>query len=118
MEATAGVADFRIIDPPAVSPRPVAPNRPLLAGVAFIAALSAGIFASFVMSQMREVLFDARSLSESTQMPVLGVVTQLVSREALTRKRRAMWAFAAGLASWFAAWGGLIAMLLASTRSA
>ena len=52
MEQTTGVADFRVIDPPRVSPKPVAPNRFLLMPVVLALSLAAGIFASFAYSQV------------------------------------------------------------------
>ena len=118
MEASAGVADFRIIDPPAVTPRPVAPNRPMLAGIAFATALGAGILVSFVLGQARAVVFDASGLAAVTAMPVLGVVTQLKSADDAQRKRRGLVGFAIGCVSWLAVWGGLIGMLLATSRTA
>ena len=42
LESAAGVADFRLIDPPRASPKPVAPNRLLLMPLALLAALFAG----------------------------------------------------------------------------
>lgn len=118
MEASAGVADFRIIDPPSVAPRPVAPNRPLMATVAGLAALLSGLAASFVMSQVRPVLFDLRGLSDATHLPVLGAVTCLKTRADLSRKRRALWAFGLATVSLLAAYGGLIATLFATSRLA
>ena len=117
MEASAGVADFRIIDPPSVTPRPVAPNRPLLAVIAVAAALLAGLAASFVMSQVRPVMFDTRDLGEVSALPVLGGVTRLQSRADLTQARRKLWVFLAAMGSLLAGYGGLIAMLFLGARS-
>ena len=43
MQTVAGVADFRLIDPPRVSPRPVPPDRRTLVLLALVLALAAGI---------------------------------------------------------------------------
>jgi uncharacterized protein involved in exopolysaccharide biosynthesis len=43
LEGASGVADFRLIDPPRVSPTPVAPNRLLLLPMALVIALGADI---------------------------------------------------------------------------
>ena len=72
MEATSGVADFRLIDPPRVSPQPVAPNRLLLFPLALLGALGAGLFASFAASQMWPTFFDSRSLRETTRAAGAG----------------------------------------------
>jgi polysaccharide chain length determinant protein (PEP-CTERM system associated) len=73
--STAGVADFRLIDPPRVSPKPVAPNRMLLLISALGASLGAGLFASFAATQVRPVFHDSRALRELTGLPLLGEVS-------------------------------------------
>lgn len=57
MDATAAGVDFRLIDPPRVAPKPVAPNRMLLLPLTFVLALAAGFFAPFAASQIRPVFF-------------------------------------------------------------
>ncbi|WP_394788234.1 XrtA system polysaccharide chain length determinant [Rhodoferax sp.] len=87
LESAAGVADFRLIDPPRVSPKPVAPNRLLLLLLALAVALGSGVFASFAASQLRPVFHDARALRNVIDLPLLGVVT-LVLNDAAKRKER------------------------------
>ena len=79
LESAAGVADFRLIDPPRVSPKPVAPNRLLLLLLALAVALGAGVFTSFAASQLRPVFHDARMLRNAIDLPILGVVTLVMS---------------------------------------
>jgi hypothetical protein len=79
LESAAGVADFRLIDPPRVSPKPVAPNRLLLLLLALITALGAGGFTAFAASQLRPVFHDARTLRNVIDLPLLGVVTLVLS---------------------------------------
>jgi polysaccharide chain length determinant protein (PEP-CTERM system associated) len=79
LEDAAGIADFRLIDPPRASPKPVAPNRLLLMPVALLAGLGAGLGLAFVLSQLRAVFFDARAVRNTIGLPILGVVT-LVER--------------------------------------
>ena len=73
--SAAGMAEFRLIDPPRASNKPVAPNRLLLLPMALVAAIAAGVAVSFLLSQMRAVFFDARSLSNAFGLPVLGTVS-------------------------------------------
>ena len=87
LESAAGVADFRLIDPPRVSPKPVAPNRLLLLLLALAVALAAGGFSSFAASQLRPVFHDARTLRSVINLPLLGVVT-LVMNDGARRKER------------------------------
>ncbi|MEF8719541.1 MAG: GNVR domain-containing protein [Candidatus Accumulibacter necessarius] len=71
MEEAAGV-DFRLIDPPRVSPKPVAPNRALFLPLTLLLALAAGVGVAFAASQLRPVFFDARSLARSLRPAASG----------------------------------------------
>lgn len=97
LEGASGVADFRLIDPPRASPKPVAPNRLLLLPVVLIVAIGAGLALAFVLSQLRAVFFDARAVRNTIGLPVLGVVTLMLSDAAKARERRDLRRF--GLAS-------------------
>jgi hypothetical protein len=101
LEDAAGVVDFRLIDPPRASPKPVAPNRLLLMPVVFLAGLGAGLGMAFVLSQLRAVFFDARAVLNTIGLPILGVVTLVRTDASRLRDRRELRLF--GLAS-----GGLI----------
>jgi polysaccharide chain length determinant protein (PEP-CTERM system associated) len=90
LEGTSGVADFRLIDPPRVSPQPVAPNRLLLLPLALLVALAAGVATAFVASQLRSVFFDAHSLRDLVGLPLLGVVTLVVNDAARLREKSSM----------------------------
>jgi len=114
----AGTADFRIIDPPRVSPKPVAPNRLLLLPVVLIAALGAGIAASFAWSQIRPTFHDGRSLRAIEGRPVLGAVSLLVDNKLVAKRRRLNFAFFGSLAGLFACYGAGIALLLLTSRAA
>lgn len=97
LEGASGVVDFRLIDPPRASQKPVAPNRLLLLPVALVAALGAGLGVAFILSQLRSVFFDARAVRNTIGLPILGVVTLVLSDAARARERRELRKF--GLAS-------------------
>lgn len=111
MDATAGVADFRVIDPPIVAPKPVAPNRSLLLLGALVAALGAGIAASLLVSQIFPTLYDTRRLRELSGRPVLGTVTLLANPGVVKKRRRSTWLFAGGVASLVAVYGVAIGLV-------
>ncbi len=97
LEGASGVVDFRLIDPPRASQKPVAPNRLLLLPVALVAALAAGLGLAFILSQLRAVFFDARAVRNTIGLPILGVVTFVMSDAARKRESSSLRKF--GLAS-------------------
>lgn len=118
MESTSGLADFRMIDPPRVSPNPVAPNRLLILPLALAISLVLGAGVSFVVSQLRPTFLDRRSLGESTGLPVLGSVSLLKSDAVLLQDRRRLKVFLAALIGLLASYGAaLAAVWLMTSRS-
>jgi polysaccharide chain length determinant protein (PEP-CTERM system associated) len=83
----AGVAEFRLIDPPRVPPKPAAPNRLLLLPVVLVAGLVLGVVISLAMSQLRPVFYQGGELRNKLGLPLLGVVT-LVMTETQQRQER------------------------------
>ena len=79
LDSTAGVADFRLIDPPRVSPTPVSPNRFILLPVAMLAALAAGFLTAFIASQLRPVFHSAAQLRTKLDLPLLGTVSMVTN---------------------------------------
>jgi polysaccharide chain length determinant protein (PEP-CTERM system associated) len=118
MEDAAGV-DFRLIDPPRVSPKPVAPNRALFLPLTLLLALAAGVAVSFAASQLRPVFFDARSLREASGLPLLGTVSLLTDEATKRREKKDLLRFAAACVSLVGAYGaGLLAFFLLFLRTA
>ena len=118
LEAANGVADFRLIDPPRSSSQPVAPNRTLLMPLALVAGLAAGLFMAFAMSQLRPVFHDPRSLRAVTQMPLLGVVTMVLSDEGRSQVRSNLIRFIAASTSLFLVFGiGLAVMAFIAAQA-
>ncbi len=118
MEAADGVAEFRVVEPPRVSDKPVLPNRLLLLPLVLVGAIVAGGFAGWGASVLWPTYLDSRALRESTGLPVIGSVSFRPTQEALRSSRRAVVGFVAALTSLIAVFGGgLVFLLLASTRA-
>jgi polysaccharide chain length determinant protein (PEP-CTERM system associated) len=116
LEAKTGVADFRVIDPPRVSPTPVAPNRKMLALLALLASLGAGLGASYLFSVLHPTLRDTRTLKRLSQRPVLGSVSLIANAAVLARRRRSRLAFYGALSGLAATYAGVaLAVLLRAT---
>jgi polysaccharide chain length determinant protein (PEP-CTERM system associated) len=112
LDSASGVADFRLIDPPRVSPKPVWPNRLLLVPTAFLIALAAGVLSAFVASQLRPVYRRPYELREKVALPVLGVVSLVLSDLDKRRERFDRIRFFAASGMLFAVF---IAVLIATT---
>ncbi|MDP1649688.1 MAG: Wzz/FepE/Etk N-terminal domain-containing protein [Rubrivivax sp.] len=87
LEVASGLAEFRLIDPPRVSPKPVSPNRVALLPLPLAAGLAAGLVLAFLLSQLRPVFYDPSELRNKTGLPLLGVVSLRVD-DAVRRKER------------------------------
>jgi polysaccharide chain length determinant protein (PEP-CTERM system associated) len=107
LDVASGMAEFRLIDPPRVAPKPVSPNREaLLAGV-LVASLAVGAALAFVASQLRPTFGSGEELRLKTGLPLLGVVTRLVSDAERQQQRRQLLGFVFGS-------GGLVGIFCAA----
>jgi hypothetical protein len=88
LESVAGLADFRLIDPPRASQNPVAPNRLLLMPVALVIALGLGLITTFFMSQTKSVFYDTRSLGQVVGLPMLGAVNLVMNEHDLKKEKK------------------------------
>jgi len=115
LDVASGVAEFRLIDPPRVAPKPVSPNRMLLLPGVLVAALGAGVFFAFAAAQLRPTFASGEDLRKLTGLPLLGVVTLLRTDDDRRRERASLFRFVAasgGLVGLFTA--GLITLQLVS----
>ena len=112
----AGVAEFRIIDPPRVTPTPVAPNRLVLVGVLVAASLAAGIAVSFLVSQVWPTFHDGRALREVAGRPLLGIVSLVAGPEFRRMSRRRAWLFAGGMSGLMASYAVAFAVIALAAR--
>ena len=78
-----------------------------------------GFFASFVASQVWPTFLDARSLRDTTGVPVLGSVSMMVSDALKRKERRGLVGFVGGTVALLGSFGaGLFALFLLSLRAA
>ena len=93
--------EFRTVDPPTLSPVPVAPNRPLLLSLVLAGGLLAGLAVAFGASQLKPSYTSEDRLASETGLPVLGSVGEVVSPAIRKRERRFTLGFAAATAAAF-----------------
>lgn len=111
LDTAGSIADFRLIDPPRASNKPISPNRTLLFPIGLVIALLSGLFAAFLASQIRPVFFDAKSLREVSGLPVLGSVSRVTNEAQLMRERSSLRRFYAATAGLIACYGIGVAVL-------
>jgi len=100
----AGVAEFRIIDPPRVAPNPVAPNRMALLWGLIAGSLAAGFAAALAVSVIRPTFHDGRVLREIAGRPLLGMVSMIAGPELRSRRRRSALIFVGGMSGLMASY--------------
>lgn len=93
VDANALMTDFRIIEPPHVLPAPVFPSKKMMVLLAMLAALAAGVAATFVLVSVAPTVQSPAMLRRLTARPVLGVVSMQVDAGLMRKQRREDMAF-------------------------
>jgi polysaccharide chain length determinant protein (PEP-CTERM system associated) len=109
MDQSAQLADFRVIEPPRVSPKPVFPDRSMLTLVAMVASLAIGVAVAYGLALLHPTFSSAHALKEFTHRPVIGTIsiysssdTVAASQVDLRRVGLAMLAFFLVQGAWIA----------------
>jgi polysaccharide chain length determinant protein (PEP-CTERM system associated) len=79
LDSATGGVDFRLIDPPRVTDKPVSPNRLILLVMAMVAAIISGFLVAFAASQLRPVFHSASELRSKFDFPLLGMVSMVTN---------------------------------------
>jgi len=117
VDESAGLAEFRIIDPPRVGDKPVFPNRVLMVPLVLIVALGAGAAAAFAASQLMPTFHSSRTLREVGKRPVLGSLSLRPSAAMVRRQRLSLAGFAGSLAGLIAIYGAWLVWLALVSRT-
>lgn len=96
---------LKVMEPPRVPILPSGPKRMLLTSVSLLAAIATGIGYAFLMSKIRPVIFDRRTLYQLTGTPVFGVISFVGTPQMVRMKRLQIGAFVASSAMLVLAYG-------------
>lgn len=107
---------FKVIDPPRVPNEPTGPNRVGLMSGVFGGAIIGGIAVAFLISQLRPTFDSRRMLTDLTGLPVLGMVSMVVSPDTIRRQRYGLAGFVGMGMLLVLTFGGLLAAQLTGHR--
>lgn len=93
---SAAATNFRVVEPPRVSPRPTWPNRPRWNSAVLVVALGGGIALAYLLSQLMPTIRDERRLREVSGAKVLATVIRGWTH---AEKRQRTWSLIAFLLS-------------------
>jgi polysaccharide chain length determinant protein (PEP-CTERM system associated) len=117
VDGLARMAEFRIIDPPRISPKAVFPNRLALLPLVFALALAAGMAASLAVSQVLPTFHDAKQLRVAAKRAVLGTISLQPTQPVIHRRRRANLAFGSGVAGLLFLFGSWLTWVALAARA-
>ncbi len=97
LDESAQLAEFRVIEPPMVSPRPVFPAHLHLALMSAALSLALGLVVAMALDVARPTINDAAALEKLSGRPVLGSVTLTLRQDSQRAKWRRTAQFLAAL---------------------
>ena len=98
LDESSQLAEFRVVEPPRVSPAPAFPSQLQLALIATVMSLVAGIAAALAVDLTWPTFDQRETLREFSGRPVLGSISMLLSDGALARRRASTMRFALAFA--------------------
>jgi polysaccharide chain length determinant protein (PEP-CTERM system associated) len=111
IDRTTKVAEFRVIDPPRVSPSPVKPSRLMIALLSAVVGILAGAACAFALTRVFPTVGDTKQLKEISARPVLGSVALVIGptlSQARSRGNRLFYTAAAAYVIANVAWAAVV----------
>lgn len=90
LDESTNSTEFRIVEPPNVSPTPVFPSRKVMALGVVLASLGAGLAVAYLMSVIHPVVSRVSELKAVTGRPVLGSISVALTETGRLAQRREM----------------------------
>lgn len=98
LDESSQLAEFRMVEPPRVSPTPVFPGRSHLAIIAMVLTVVSGLAAVLAIDALKPTLYDTKVLEQLSGRPVLGTVSMSTTQETKRVARKDMIRFAGATA--------------------
>ena len=100
---------FNIIEPPREPLVPVGPNRVLNSAIVFVIALGLGIGVAFGMGLLKPAFYGREDCEQAVQLPVLGVISRVLTPRERIRRRMEVATFAVGGIALMGVFGAVVA---------
>ena len=81
MDESDQLADFRVIEPPHVTPKAVFPDRTALAVLSMLASLAIGLALAYGLSIVYPTFSTPRQLEEISKRPVIGMINSVTTSQ-------------------------------------
>ncbi len=90
LDSQVSTLKFKIIDPANLPLNPSSPKRKVLYTVVLIAGFVVGIALALLKIILRPTFSGAKQVRDDTQLPVLGVITEVINEDQLKRNQKKM----------------------------
>ena len=107
-ETQTDTVQLKVINQPTLSNAPASPNRPLLLAGVLLAGIAMGIGSAFALGQVQTSFPTAAKLERASGLPVIGSISQMLTREELVQRKQRLKMFYGGAA----ALGGVFMLLV------
>lgn len=116
LDDSAQLADFRIIEPAMVAPKPVMPTRSLIALVALLGSIAIGVAVAVGMDLLFPAVHDEKQLQQICKRPVIGSISLVLDASGQRLRRWQMMQFGGSAGLLVLAGAIWIAWVVASSR--
>jgi len=99
LDESSQLAEFRLVEPPRVSPTPAFPSRLHLAILAVLLSVLGGVAAAMGADLIWPTFDQKSALAQATGRPVLGTLSMLVTPERARARRRSLLRFSSAFAA-------------------
>ncbi len=110
------VVKFRIVEPPSLPLKPVAPNRPLFATIVLILGVLVGLGISVLRLMIYPTFSSVKQLARALGRPVLGSVQSIVMPENEKKNALARFGFIAACLALLVSYSGVLMISILSSH--